>query len=67
MHELPALGQARDAVQARDAAWVRTQVRWALRAQDWLLDRAEEASARATGMTSRHLLTPLLTVRPVLE
>ncbi|GAA3390694.1 DUF5995 family protein [Cryptosporangium minutisporangium] len=50
-------------VQARDAAWVRTQVRWALRQQDWLLDRTEEASARAVGMTGRHLLTPLLPPR----
>ncbi|SHN74450.1 DUF5995 family protein [Cryptosporangium aurantiacum] len=50
-------------VQARDAAWVRAQVRWALRQQDWLLDRTEEASARATGMTGRHLLTPLLPAR----
>jgi len=50
-------------VQARDAAWVRTQVRWALRTQDWLLERSEEVSARAVGMTSRQLLTPLLPTR----
>lgn len=50
-------------VQARDAAWVRAQVCWELRQQDRLLDRSAEASALAVGMTSRHLLTPLLPAR----
>jgi hypothetical protein len=46
--------------QARDAAWVRAQVLWELRGLPRLYRRTIEVSASATGMTSRHLLTPVL-------
>lgn len=45
---------------AREAAWVRVQVLWVLRAEPWLYARSADANARMVGMTSRHLLAPLL-------
>lgn len=45
--------------QAREAAWVRTQVLWLLRDTRWLFDHHVDSTARAIGMTSRHLLTPV--------
>jgi hypothetical protein len=48
--------------QAREAAWIRTQVLWLLRDDPWLFQRSVDTTARAVGMTSRHLLTPLLGV-----
>jgi Family of unknown function (DUF5995) len=48
--------------QAREAAWIRTLVLWLLRDDPWLFEQSIEASARTTGMTGRHLLTPLLGV-----
>lgn len=45
---------------AREAAWVRVQVLWMLRAEPWLFAQSADATGRAVGMTSRHLLTPLL-------
>jgi hypothetical protein len=47
-----------DIVQAREAAWVRGQVLWLLRAEPWLFDQSVKVSSKAVGMTSRHLLTP---------
>jgi hypothetical protein len=46
--------------QAREAAWIRAQVLWVLRDIPILFDQSVAISASATGMTSRHLLTPLL-------
>jgi hypothetical protein len=46
--------------QAREAAWVRIQVLWVLRSEPWLFAQSVDATGRAVGMTSRHLLTPLL-------
>jgi hypothetical protein len=46
--------------QAREAAWIRAQVLWVLRDVPLLFDQSVAISASATGMTSRHLLTPLL-------
>ena len=45
---------------AREAAWIRAQVLWMLRDVPLLFDQSVAISASATGMTSRHLLTPLL-------
>jgi hypothetical protein len=47
-------------VQAREAAWVRAQVLWLLRDTRSLFDQLVAVSASTTGMTGRHLLTPLL-------
>ena len=47
---------------ARDAAWVRAQILWELRGLPRLYRRSLEVSSTATGMTGRHLLTPLLPV-----
>jgi len=46
--------------QARQAAWVRAQVLWLLRDTPPLFHEATRVCASAVGMTSRHLLTPLL-------
>jgi len=46
--------------QAREAAWVRAQVLWILRDIPPLFDQSVAVSSSAAGMTSRHLLTPLL-------
>jgi uncharacterized protein DUF5995 len=46
--------------QAREAAWVRFQVLWLLRVQPWLFDDSVAVFSKTVGMTSRHLLTPVL-------
>jgi hypothetical protein len=46
--------------QARRAAWVRGQVLWILRGTPPLFQLEVTASASTAGMTTRHLLTPLL-------
>jgi hypothetical protein len=46
--------------QAREAAWIKTLVFWLLQDDPWLLKESVDTSARTVGMTSRHLLTPLL-------
>jgi Family of unknown function (DUF5995) len=51
-------------VQAREAAWAQTQVLWILRAEPWLFDHSMIISSKAVGMTSHHLLTPLLPAHP---
>jgi hypothetical protein len=44
---------------AREAAWVRVQVLWLLRAEPELFNQSVAVSSKAVGMISRHLLTPL--------
>jgi Family of unknown function (DUF5995) len=46
--------------QAREAAWIRMLVFWLLQDDPWLLRASVGENARTVGMTSRHLLTPLL-------
>ena len=45
---------------AREAAWVRAEVLWRLRAEPPLYRELVAISAKTTGMTGRHLLIPLL-------
>lgn len=51
--------------QAREAAWVRAEVLWRLRDEPPLYRELVAVSARATGMTGRHLLIPLLPAETV--
>ncbi len=48
-----------DVQSARDAAWVRAEVLWSLRAHASLRDDYEEMNDRAVGFASRALLTPV--------
>jgi hypothetical protein len=48
--------------QAREAAWIRAQVLWLLQDDPWLYEQSIGTTARTVGMTSRHLLTPLIGV-----
>ncbi len=50
--------------EARDAAWVKARVLWSLQDSPRLLGLVIGASSRTVGMTSRHLLTPLLPASP---
>jgi hypothetical protein len=45
---------------ARDAAWVNVEALWSMRTLGALADRYRESLARTVGMTSRCLLTPLV-------
>jgi hypothetical protein len=51
--------------QAREAAWVRAEVLWRLRDEPPLYRELAAVSAKAAGMTSRHLLVPLLPAETV--
>lgn len=48
-----------DIEKARDAAWVRAEVIWSLRAHPSLCDDYEEMNDRAVGFAGRALLTPV--------
>jgi hypothetical protein len=53
--------------QAREAAWVRVQLLWLLRAEHRLFNESVTISSKAVGMTSRHLLTPLTLSHPEID